>query len=173
MKKNLFVVSIFAVVLMFGMAEAVPTKVVVKARSKDAKFIGSSMGGAAIVLRDSVSGKVLAEGLTSGGTGDTKKIMLAPKGRYDLIGEGAAQFETILDISDPTLVTVEVEAPMSSRPDTVKSSVQVWIIPGRDMLKDSIVVEVPGFTIESNTPLSVQRIDFKAEIPVKARIVMI
>nr|MBC8412927.1 hypothetical protein [bacterium] len=70
MKKNLFVVSIFAVVLMFGMAEAVPTKVVVKARSKDAKFIGSSMGVAAIVLRDSVSGKVLAEGLTSGGAGE-------------------------------------------------------------------------------------------------------
>ena len=60
MRRLLFFGILLAGVLSFGISEAVQTKLVVRAKSKDAKFVGSKMGGAVVVVRDSESGKVLA-----------------------------------------------------------------------------------------------------------------
>lgn len=62
-------------------ALAEPTQVVVRAVSKDAKFIGDSMGGVDVTLTDAKSGKVLARGKVAGATGDTKKIVVEPRVR--------------------------------------------------------------------------------------------
>ena len=71
--------SALLVVMLMGAtttpANAEPTKVAVRALSKGAKFIGTSMGGVRIVIRDAATGEILVQGLTQGTTGETKRIM--------------------------------------------------------------------------------------------------
>ncbi|MBI4847822.1 MAG: hypothetical protein HY808_04490 [Nitrospirae bacterium] len=161
-------------ILFLNTVEAMQTKVIVRIKSKDAKFVGTSMGGALITIRDVETGKVLAEGLTSGGTGDTNKIMNEPVRRFArLTDDATAKFETTVDIAEPALVTIEAEAPMSRKPDTVKSSTQVWLIPGKDMPGDGIVVEVPGFSVTAVVPEEIKLSGNKAAVTVQATIVMI
>ncbi|HEX6202874.1 MAG TPA: hypothetical protein VF100_07720, partial [Thermoanaerobaculia bacterium] len=52
-------------------AAAEETAVTVRVLSRDAKFVGSSMGGARVTIRDAETGTLLAEGVTAGSTGDT------------------------------------------------------------------------------------------------------
>lgn len=52
-----------------GYAE--PTEIIVRVLARGGKFIGTSMGGAEVVVRDAASGQVLARGTTEGGTGAT------------------------------------------------------------------------------------------------------
>ena len=86
-------------------ALAAETRVVVRAISKDAKFIGSSMGGVRIVLRDKQTGAILTTGVTQGDTGDTKVIMRTPRQHGAAIATAtSAKFETVLDLAQPTLV---------------------------------------------------------------------
>ena len=174
MKKVLTAAVLFAGILSFGLAEAVPTKLVVRAKSKDAKFVGTSMGGARVTVTDSETGKVLAEGLTAGGTGNTQKIMVRPHIRFVSITDAStAKFETVIDIDEPKLVSIEVEAPYGFKPDTVKSSTQVWLLPGKDLVGDGVIIEVPGFSINTRTLKEIKLAGNKAVIPIEARIVMI
>ena len=48
MRRLLFFGILLAGVLSFGISEAVQTKLVIRAKSKDAKFVGTKMGGAHI-----------------------------------------------------------------------------------------------------------------------------
>jgi hypothetical protein len=174
MKKVLTAAILFAGILSFGLAEAVPTKLVVRAKSKDAKFVGTSMGGALVTVTDSETGKKLAQGLTAGGTGNTQKIMVRPLIRFVSITDAStAKFETVIDIEEPKLVTIDVEAPYGFKPDTVKSSTQIWLIPGRDMVGDGVIIEVSGFSIYTQTDKEVKLAGNRAVIPIQARIVMI
>lgn len=174
MKKMFLCGLLTAMVLGAGISEAVQTHLTVRARSKDAKFIGTSMGGALITIKDSETGKVLAEGLTAGGTGNTQKIMIEPKTRFGRIADDAtAKFETVIDISEPTLLTVDVDAPYGLKPNMVRSSTQIWMIPGKDITGDGLIVEVPGFSVSTNAPKEVSMANNRAAIPVQARIVMI
>lgn len=173
--KKIFIAGIILTGLLFyGVSEAVQTKIVVRVRSKDAKFVGSSMGGALVIIKDSETGKVLAEGLTSGATGDTNKIMIEPKERFGRITDDkTAKYETSVDIKEPKLVTVEVEAPYGKKPETVKSSTQLWLIPGKHIVEEGLVIEVHGFSVDADTPGQITLVNKKAVIPVQARIVMI
>ncbi len=91
---------------------AQPTDITVRVLSRDAKFIGSSMGGAKITLRDAHTGQVLATGLTSGSTGNTGTVMHDKGGRRArLTDNDAAKFVTTLDLDAPTLLEVEAFAP--------------------------------------------------------------
>ena len=174
MKKILTAAILLAGVLSFAMAEAVPTKLIVRAKSKDAKFVGTKMGGALVTVTDSETGKVLAEGLTAGGTGNTQKIMVRPLIRFVRITDAStAKFETVIDIEEPKLLTIDVEAPYGFKPDIVKSSTQIWLIPGRDLVGDGVIIEVPGFSIIARTLKEVKLAGNKAVIPIEARIVMI
>src|SRR5690625_5785628 len=58
------------------------TPVTIRVLSHDAKFIGTSMGGVEIVIRDVGTGEILSSGITSGGTGDTDLLVLNEKSRY-------------------------------------------------------------------------------------------
>ena len=56
-------------------ASAEQTEIIVRVLAKDSKFVGTSMGGISIILRDAHTGEILATGLTQGGTGNTGLIM--------------------------------------------------------------------------------------------------
>src|SRR5580692_10320464 len=57
------------------------TKVMIHAIARDAKVIGTHVGGARITVRDTSTGEILAQGMQQGGTGDTNTIMKTPRTR--------------------------------------------------------------------------------------------
>jgi hypothetical protein len=130
-------------------AWAEPTQITIHAISQDAKFIGDSMGGVEVVLRDAKTGKILAKGVTGGGTGDTKKIMDSVGRSPMLTTPDAAHYSTTLDISVPTLVKVELRGPLG-RPFTMqRATSERWLVPGISAAAgDGWVVELPGLAIE-------------------------
>ncbi len=173
MKKILIAALLMSGFFMYGISEAVSTKLVVRAKSKDAKFVGTSMGGARVTVKDSESGNVLATGITQGSTGDTGKIMIEPKTRFGTISDGAAKFETSIDINEPVLITIEIDAPLVTKPDMIKSSTQMWLIPGKDITGQGIIIEIPGFSVIARAPEKINMTGGKAVIPFQSRIVMI
>jgi hypothetical protein len=173
MRRVLLFGILLAGVLAFGISEAVQTKLVIRAKSKDAKFVGTKMGGAHVVVKDSNTDKVIAEGLTAGDTGDTNKIMNEPKTRFGKIADWAAMYETSIDIAEPMLVTIDVEAPYVDKTNMIKSSTQMWLIPGKDIVGEGVIIEVPGFSVIAKSPEEVKLTDNKAVIPINAQIAMI
>lgn len=156
----------------FAQSGSEETKVTVRAKSKDAKFIGTSMGGALITITDAVTGEILAKGLTKGSTGDTQKLMRDPVGRYTRLSTpGAAKFESSVQLTEPRLVTITATAPMAKRQARVTSSTQTWLIPGKDITGDGIVMEIPGFVVDILNPQTHQTLNGNT-ISIKANIVM-
>ncbi|MDX1476831.1 MAG: hypothetical protein R3301_03960 [Saprospiraceae bacterium] len=156
---------------------AQPTTVVVRAKAKDAKFIASSVGGAMVTIRTADSGTLLARGITHGSTGNTHLIMRTPHTRgMQLSDEATGKFEASIDLDQPTLVTIEVRAPYTKRQATVAASTQVWLIPGKHITGDGIVVEIPGFIVDILTPRTHQFIPLadiaQGRLPVEANVVM-
>jgi len=152
-------------------ALAVPTEVVVHARAKDAKFIGTSMGGALVRIRDADSGRILAEGATSGSTGNTEKIMQQPHTRYGDISEGAAAFTATLDIDTPQFLTIEVLAPQAKKQAQVLAQTQTWLVPGKPIDGAGLLVEIPGFVIDVLAPQTHSSVDGNA-VAIRANVVM-
>lgn len=148
------------------------TTIVVRAQSKDAKFIGSSMGGALVTIRKESTGEVLASGIAKGSTGDTELLMRTPRSRHQQISTpGAAKFETTLELKQPVFVTVTATAPLAQKQSQVSSSTQLWLIPGKDITGDGIILEIPGFAVDVLEPRAHQSLA-TGEIPVRANIVM-
>jgi hypothetical protein len=174
MKKLVFTAALL--MILTGISWAVPTTITVRAKSKDAKFIGSSMGGALVVIRDAETGEVLAQGLTTGGTGDTQRIMVEPLKRGMTVSDAStAKFEATLDISEPKFITIEVSGPMGHKQSIARSTTQVWIVPGRNIEGDGVVVEVPGFSIDLLAPQAQETYKLSGKgitVPVRANIVM-
>lgn len=146
------------------------TKVVVRAKAQDANFIGSSMGGALVTIKNAETGELLAKGFTEGSTGDTDKLVRNPRKRYEKIStEGSAKFVAELQLEKPTFVTVSATGPYGRQQARVTSSTQLWLIPGRDITGDGIILEIPGFVVdiiqpEAETNSEDNKINIKAEI---------
>lgn len=143
------VIAFAAFSLLAGSALAEPTAVTVRALAKDAKFIGESMGGVEITLTDAKSGKVLAKGLTKGATGDTAKLVTAPRVRGQaLSAPGNAGFDATLDLTVPTLVRAQAKGPMG-KPDAAVTVVsEMWMLPGKALTGDGWIIEMPGLVVE-------------------------
>lgn len=170
------ILSVLTLLLLSTPTLAEGTRVVVRARALDAKFVGTSMGGARVVLRDAESGQVLAQGVTSGTTGDTQRLMKQPHTRgMQLADEKSAKFETTLELDEPRLVTVEVSGPEAQRQARITSSTQVWMIPGRHFTGDGIILNLPGFVVDALEPRAHEfiKLDGKARnVPVRANLVL-
>lgn len=153
-----------------------PTKLVVRPQSKDAKFIGTSMGGAMVTIRDARSGEVLVSGFTQGNTGSTELIMNQPRERgKSITTEESSKFETEISISEPTFLTIEVKAPAGKKQAAVEAQTQLWLIPGKHIDGDGVIVEVPGMVVDVLSPQThevMQREDGRKQINVKANVVM-
>lgn len=149
------------------------TDVMIRAQSKDAKFIGTSMGGAKVIVKNAETGEILAEGMTEGSTGDTDKIVKDPITRGEqLTDEDTAGFLAQLDIDEPTFVTVEVIAPWNKKQARVTSSTQLWVIPGKNITGDGVVLEVPGFVVDILSPQTHERITSDKTVDITANVVM-
>lgn len=132
-------------------AHAVPTTVTVRAISRDAKVIGTQVGGARIVIREVESGRVLAEGVQLGGTGDTRAIMVEPHARFGqeyAAGEGTAAFVATVDIDRPTMVEVSAVGPLKFPEAQQRTSKTLLLVPGQHITGEGILLEIHGFVID-------------------------
>lgn len=172
MRKLLTTILLFTSLAIFGQ-EAQETKLIVRTKAKDAKFIGSSMGGSMIIIRDAITDEVLAKGLTKGGTGNTQAIMRDAKERYTPIHEGSAFFETSLGLTKPLFVNIEAIAPVNHE-SRIISSTQVWLIPGKHMDEQGLILEIPGFVLDGLYPQAHQGFSIEKDktITLKANMVM-
>lgn len=135
---------------------AAETKITVRAVSRDAKVIGDGVGGARITVRDLVSGKMLAAGVQTGGTGDTERIMLTPRKLHSTVygTPGAASFTATLDLASPTRVEITAEGPLKYPQAMQRVSTTMLLVPGRHVEGEGIVLEIPGFIVDAPAAVS-------------------
>ena len=153
MKRIAQYIVLFSLIFSSIASFATETKIIVRAKAKDAKFVGSSLGGAYVIIRDKTNNSILAEGKTVGSTGNTSLIMKTPIERGNSISDdNTAKFLATIDIDEPTFVNIEVTSPFNNKQAQAKVSTELWLIPGKDILGDGIVLEVPGFIIDILKP---------------------
>ena len=159
-----------------GSANAEPTEIVVRVMSKDAKFVGTAVGGAQIVVRDAESGEILAQGLTAGGTGSTPKIMTTPHtGRDALSDAEAAKFSATLDLHRPRKITVSATGPMNPKQAAMTVSSTQWVVPGKPVNGgDGWLLELRGFAVSliDEVPGDIKLAGASRKIPLKAKVTM-
>lgn len=154
-----------AAMLIAAPAFAEPTAVTVRVISQDAKFVGDGTGGAQVILRDAESGRILAEGVTKGGTGNTDRIMHSV-GRSPLRAtDDAAAFHATLDIVRPTLVELEVKGALGRPGSTVRVTAQRWMMPGVPVTAgDGWSIELPGLAVTPTVRIEAERLQISAKI---------
>lgn len=156
-------------------AAAEPTDVTVRVLSRDGKFVGTSMGGARVVLRDVHTGEVLASGVTEGGTGNTSKIMHTDGGRRArMADESAAAFSATLYLDEPRLIEVEATGPAAQRQAEQRVTATQWVVPGRAPGgNQGWILELPGFAVDVLAPPAHVRLSGDLEqVEVRANITM-
>lgn len=167
------IIGLVLISFLFTPLMAQETRLMIRVQAEDAKFIGTSIGGAKVIVREVESGEILAQGLTKGSTGDTKKIMEQPQQRRQhLSDEETAGFEAVLEIDEPVFVSVEALGPVAKKQASVLSSTQLWLIPGKDILGDGLILKIPGFVVDILSPQTHERIKENTEIEIKANVVL-
>ncbi len=148
---------------------AVPTKVVVGVRARDAKFIGTSMGGVLVMIKDVETGEILAKGVVRGSTGDTKLLMKTPKERYTkLIVGNTARYEAVLDLNEPRKVKIIARGPLAQTQAMQEVSVTTWLVPGKDI--EELVLEMPGLVVRALSPAPHTMIKGPAKVEIRASV---
>lgn len=133
-------------------SSAAETKIMVRAKAVDAKFIGSSVGGVKVVVEDAETGEILDTGWIQGGTGSTDTIIKNPIVRGQAIADDkTAGFIAKVDITSPRLLRFKLFAPYGYRQALQEATVTSWVIPGKDILGDGIILNMPGFIVDAWT----------------------
>lgn len=161
--------------LVSATAHADPTEIVVRVISKDAKFIGTSMGGMSVTLRDGQTGEILATGVTRGGTGDTNRIMHQDGGRRaQMADDSAANFMTTLDLEEPRLLEVEAYGPLAQPQAAHRVVSSQWVVPGQHLSAgDGWVIELPGFVVDVLAPPALVKLTPESsKIELRANVMM-
>jgi len=155
-------------------ARAEPTRIEVRVLSKGAKFVGTSMGGVQVVLRDADSGELLARGVTAGTTGDTNRIMKDLHRHHDAVSDpSAAAFRTTLELEAPRRVEVEVFGPLAQRQAAARATSTMWVVPGRHVSGgDGWLIELPGLVVDVLDPPAHQRRAGATSVAVRANVTM-
>jgi hypothetical protein len=153
-KRSFILISAILSAVLASSAFAVPTQITVRVKSKDAKFVGTTMGGALITIKDAQTGELLAKGVTAGGTGNTEKIMVTPIRRgVPIADESAAQFTATIDIDEPRLVEVSAYGPGANLQAANRVSATQWVVPGKNITQgDAWMLELPGFAVDVLAP---------------------
>ncbi len=143
-----------AIVGLSATALAEKTAVDVRVISKGAKYVGTSMGGAEVTIRDADTGEILARGKTAGSTGDTQKIMGDSGGRHAPVStEDAAVFHAVLDLDEPRRIEVTARGPLAQPQAANEVSATQWVVPGKPITGgDAFSLELPGLVVDILSP---------------------
>jgi len=154
-------------------ARAAETRVTVRVRAHDAKFIGSGVGGVQVVVRDADTGRLLASGLVEGGTGDTKTLMKTPIRRGQRLSNAStATYVATLDIDEPTRIEVVARGPLAAGSSVQTASRTLWVLPGQDVAGDGVVLELQGFLVYPVSPAPHQFFRMGDEVTIEAHVTM-
>lgn len=156
-------------------AGAEPTRVTVRVLSRGAKFVGTSMGGARVLLRDADTGRVLAEGETRGGTGDTERIMRREQPHWAPVAtEDAARFEAVLELEAPRRIEAVAFGPAAQPQAANRVSATQWVLPGKDLTGgNGWLLVLPGFSVDVLAPPTPLRLAEGArEVPLRANVTL-
>lgn len=172
MTRLLAIVVSLALAVPTAVAAQTPTKIRIRVVSHDAKIIGSGVGGARVYVRDPATGKVLAEGVQEGGTGDTRSIVVEPVARGSNVYDtpGAAQFTAELSLSEPTVLELVAVGPLDYEQAMQRSTKTMLLVPGQDVLGDGVLLELHGFVVELLEPDEVA--SGAVSVPLRARVRM-
>lgn len=131
---------------------AEPTQIMIRAKAVDAKFIGSSVGGIKAVVEDAETGEILDQGWVNGNTGSTDVLIKTPLKRGELQSDDkTAGFLANIDINTPRLLRIKLIGPYGYRQSLQEATVTSWAIPGKDIVGDGIILNMPGFIVDSWT----------------------
>lgn len=175
MKATHLLLGLCIIALGYTAVGAVPTHITVRVKTKDAKFLGTLMGGAAVHLTDAQTGELLAQGRTVGGTGDTKRIMQTPMTRgMPLSDESAAKFTATIDIDVPRLIEVRAHGPLVNQQTANTVSATQWVVPGKHITAgDAWMLELPGFAVDVIAPTAAATFKGGAQdVTITANVVM-
>jgi hypothetical protein len=148
-----------------------PTRVMVRAVARDAKIIGSGVGGARIRIVNAVTGALLAEGIQEGGTGDTELIMSTAHARGTRVfdTEGAAGFLAVLQINEPTIVNISAVGPLAYPQAMQSATKRMLLVPGRHLEGDGVILELHGFIVEILSPEPLAPVAGSFEVKARVR----
>jgi hypothetical protein len=159
---------------LFAQTGGKETKVMIRAIARDAKVIGTHVGGARITVRDVATGEILAQGMQQGGTGDTDVIMKKPHTRGMAVynSTDASGYLAVLHLDKPTVVEISAEGPLGNAQATQRSSKTMLLVPGEDVLGEGVLLEIHGFIITPLTPLADAKLKAGSPFEVRATVTM-
>lgn len=156
-------------------ADKIPTQIIVRVVSKDAKVIGSGVGGALVRIKNLETGVILAQGKQEGGTGDTERIMVKPRQRGEpvYVTPESAFFQAEIPLSKPTQIEVYAEAPLGYPQSIQKGTKTLTLIPGKHILGEGILIELHGLIVNILEPVSARRLKGGEKVRIKAEVRML
>jgi hypothetical protein len=176
--RGLFSAIAFAILILvsplFAQTGGKETKIMIRAIARDAKVIGTHVGGARITVRDVATGEILAQGMEQGGTGDTDVIMKKPhtRGMVVFSAGDTSGYLAVLHLDKPTVVEVSAEGPLGNAQATQRSSKTLLLVPGEDVLGEGILLEIHGFIITPLAPLPDAKVKAGSPFEVRATVTM-
>jgi hypothetical protein len=151
------------------------TKVIVRVVSKDAKVVGSGVGGAFVRIKNIETGEILAQGKQLGGTGDTERIMVQSYRRGEVLygTPDAAFFQAEIPLAKPTQVEIYAEAPLAYPHNIQKSSKTLTLIPGKHVLGEGVIIELNGLIVNIQNPTPKESLRKGEYVAVRAEVRML
>src|SRR5580700_6319254 len=159
---------------LYAQTGSTETKVMIRAIARDAKVIGTHVGGARITVKNAASGEILAQGMQQGGTGDTDVIMKKPhtRGMTVFSAGDASGYLAVLHLDKPTVVEISAEGPLGNAQATQRSSKTLLLVPGEDVLGEGILLEIHGFIVTALAPLQDAKVKAGSPFEVRATVTM-
>jgi len=141
-----------ACVLQFAVAaiaaDVPETAVTIRVHSHDAKFVGSGVGGMNVIVEHADTGELLASGRIEGGSGDTARLIRNPIARgATLADDQTAAFVARLKLERPTRIRIRASGPLRSAGTLQEVTATTWVVPGRPITGDGIVLKLPGLLV--------------------------
>jgi len=166
---------IFSMVPFSFSADKIRTQIIVRVISKDAKVIGSGVGGALVRIKNLETGETLAEGKQEGGTGDTDLIMVQPRPRGEPVygTPVAALFQAEIPLSKPTQIEIYAEAPLGYPQAIQKETKTLLLIPGKHILGEGVLIELYGLIVNTLEPVPSMRLKGGEKVKVKVEVRML
>jgi hypothetical protein len=150
--KSLFTPYVLLMALGGTSVSAEETRIMLRVKGVDSKFVGSGVGGVRAVVEDAETGEILDQGWITGGTGDTKRLMETPLQRgQPLADDNTAGYSARLELAEPRLLRFKIVGPYGQRQSLQEASVTSWVVPGKHITGDGIVIHLPGFIVRARS----------------------
>jgi hypothetical protein len=149
-----------------------PTTVLVRVVAHGAMVLGREVGGARVTITDVATGQVLASGIQQGDAGDQNQIMRTPHLMEEPLysARPSAFFTATIDLRQPTLVEISAEGPLAFPAAAQRTSTTVWLIPGKDMTQDGIVLQLYGYLVRIESPSPGEPLIAKEDVALRASV---